>query len=498
MRGWKNLGVVETIYEEEDYEFSSASPSLSPALSSPCTPLHSRVESWSRATGHKAEVLIRVQGKCFHLHKDALTSRSTYLKRQLTDFVSDFALPLNISAETFTLVAEFCYGAHLVITLLNLAALRTAAELLEMTESNCDGDDNLLHLTDTYFRQVVAVNRDYASVVFRSCLSLLPEAETAAFLLSGCIEAFALSIDGDGGADWLNEVITVCPEDFQIVAGAIQRSFGNHDVVYKLVDLYLVRYSGKITEDEKTQICSSIDCSKLSPQVLLDAVQNPIMPLRFVVRAMLIEQLNTRRTIISAAAAAAVAADHTQIQPRVHHDNKKLIEPAGEATTLGSLLQRDTMLRQSAQLRATMAATSSRIQSLEEELNGMKKLLDECHEKQENSILLEDGRRSASFHYGTNENSNKITKGDKASASSSSFRIISGKGSAERSEGTSNWSSSCKGTPRSTKKISERLINGLKKAFRVSGSAKEAASKDKIIRYGGDIGYNKDGAIVIQ
>ncbi|KAH0995891.1 hypothetical protein GBA52_019755 [Prunus armeniaca] len=476
MRGWKNLGVVETIYEEEDYEFSSASPSLSPALSSPCTPLHSRVESWSRATGHKAEVLIRVQGKCFHLHKDALTSRSTYLKRQLTDFVSDFALPLNISAETFTLVAEFCYGAHLVITLLNLAALRTAAELLEMTESNCDGDDNLLHLTDSYFRQVVAVNRDYASVVFRSCLSLLPEAETAAFLLSGCIEAFALSNDGDGGADWLNEVITVRPEDFQIVAEAIQRSFGNHDVVYKLVDLYLVRYSGKITEDEKTQICSSIDCSKLSPQVLLDAVQNPIMPLRFIVRAMLIEQLNTRRTIISAAA---VAADHTQIQPRVHHDNKKLIEPAGEATTLGSLLQRDTMLRQSAQLRATMAATSSRIQSLEEELNGMKKLLDECHEKQENSILLE-------------------TDGDKASASSASFRIISGKGSAERSEGTINWSSSCKGTPRSTKKISERLINGLKKAFRVSGSAKEAASKDKIIRYGGDIGYNKDGAIVIQ
>lgn len=109
-----------------------------------------------------------------------------------------------------------------------------------MTESNGDGDDNLLQLTDTYFRQVVAVNRDYASVVFRSCLSLLPEAETAAFLLSGCIEAFALSNDGEGGADWLNEVITVCPDDFQIVAEAIQRSFGNHDVVYKLVDLYLV------------------------------------------------------------------------------------------------------------------------------------------------------------------------------------------------------------------------------------------------------------------
>lgn len=149
-------------------------------------------------------------------------------------------MPLNISAETFTLVAEFCYGAHLVITLFNVAALRTAAELLEMTETDYNGDDNLLHLTDTYFRQVVAVNRDYASVVFRSCLSLLPEAETAAFLVSSCIEALALSSEGDSGADWLNEVITVCPEDFQIVAEAIQRCFGNHDVVYKLVDLYLM------------------------------------------------------------------------------------------------------------------------------------------------------------------------------------------------------------------------------------------------------------------
>lgn len=45
MKGWKNLEVVETIYEEE-YEFSSSSSSLSPAPSSPPTPLHSKVEAW--------------------------------------------------------------------------------------------------------------------------------------------------------------------------------------------------------------------------------------------------------------------------------------------------------------------------------------------------------------------------------------------------------------------------------------------------------------------
>ena len=48
MKPWGNLGVVETIYEEEDYENCSTSPSdLSPSvLSSPPTPLHSRVEAW--------------------------------------------------------------------------------------------------------------------------------------------------------------------------------------------------------------------------------------------------------------------------------------------------------------------------------------------------------------------------------------------------------------------------------------------------------------------
>ncbi|XP_050388094.1 BTB/POZ domain-containing protein At3g49900 [Argentina anserina] len=494
MRNWKNLGFVETIYEEEDdCDFSSASPSLSPAISSPSTPLHSRVESWSRATGHSAEVLIRVQGKCFQLHKDPLTSRSTYLKRQLTAFVSDFTLPLNISAETFTLVADFCYGARLVITLFNVAALRTAAELLEMTETNDDYDNNLLHLTDTYFNQVVAVNRDYASVVFRSCMPLLPEAETVAFLVSRCIEALALSGDGDSRVDWLHEVITVCPDDFQIVAEVIQRRFGSHDVVYKLVDLYIMRYDGKITEEQKAQICSSIDCSKLSPHILLEAVQNPIMPLRFVVRAMLIEQLNTRRTILTAATAATYH-HHIQLPLLQHHYDVAKSDPeAAPVATLGSLLQRDTMVSQSAQLKATMAATSSRIRTLEEELSGMRKLLEECHnEKNERSIMEEAGgkRRSASFHFGSSDENNS-SKMISKSGSSSSFRLLNYRGK-EKTDGN-NWSS-CTGTPGLTKSISQRLISGLKKAFRVSGS-KDVSDK-KIVSHG-DGGDNED-IIVIE
>ncbi|KAL5556794.1 hypothetical protein UlMin_039030 [Ulmus minor] len=453
MRGWKNLGLVETIYEEEYYELSSSSScsSLSAAPSSPPTPLHSRVEKWSAATGRKTEVMIIVRGKGFHLHKDQLTSRSTYLKRQLTASVTEFTLspPLNISAETFTLVADFCYGARLVVTPFNLASLRTAAELLEMTEADGDGDENLVQMTDSYFSRVVAVNSEYASIVFRSCLSLLPEAETAAFLLSRSVEALNLTDDGDGWIDWFDDVIlTVSPDDFHIVAEAMQRRFNNHDVVYKIVDLYIHRHDGKITEEQKSHICSCVDCNKLSPLLLLEAVQNPIMPLRFIVRAMLVEQLNTRRCIISTTTTAVSAAG----KHRRHHSGS-------DPTTLGALLQRDAAIRQASLLKTTLDATSLRIRSLEEELIGMKRLLIES-EKRGRSITSDSGR-SVSFHAGSG---NRVEKEEKVGASSMRFRLIDNGNCRETSGGV---------TPSLTKKISERLVNGLKKAFGVGRSGKD-------------------------
>ncbi|EXB94050.1 BTB/POZ domain-containing protein [Morus notabilis] len=462
MKAWKNLGAVETIYEEE-CEFSSSSSSLSPSPSSPPTPLHSRVDKWSLAAGKKTEVLIRVRGKCFHLHKDPLASRSTYLKQQLTDSVSEFTLspPLNITAEAFTLVADFCYGARLVITPFNLAALRTAAELLEMTEANGDDDDDeedgssLVHITDTYFRRVVAVNREYTSIVFRSSLALLPEAETAAFLVSRCIEALDLTDDGlgDCGMDWFEDVIlTVCPEDFHVVAEAMQRRFNSHDVVYKIVELYIRGHNGKITEEQKSQICSSIDCNKLSHKLLLDAVQNPLMPLRFVVRAMLLDQLNTRRSILSA------TADRRR---RLHSDD-------APPMTLGALIHRDAAIRQASHLKATLDATTLRLRSLEEELSGMKKLLLQNADCDHDRSLVMDrsGGRSASFHVGSE---NKVRKEDRFSANSARFHRCGGEEESRvKSRENSLSLSSCKANaPTLRKRIGQGLINGLRKAFGV-------------------------------
>ncbi|KAG6666070.1 BTB/POZ domain-containing protein At3g49900 isoform X1 [Carya illinoinensis] len=467
MRPWKQLGIVKTIDEEKEYGFSSSSPSLSPTdLSSPPTPdLHTRVQAWSLARGQKTDILVRVHGRCFHLHKDALTTRSTYFNREITE-ISDFTLspvPLNITPETFSLVADFCYGSHIVLTPFNIAALRTAAELLEMADTNGDGEEeNLMQITEAYFRRIINVNREYASIVFRSCLPLLPEAERTAYLGSRCVEALSSSVVEGGGGDGVNvpcfdDVISMSPEDFLIVAKSMHRRLTSHDVLYRTVDLYFKGYSGKISDDLQAQICNSIDCNKLSPQLLLEAVQNPIMPLRFIVRAMLMEQLNTRRSILISS----TAADHIQPCRQRTRSSSKDDGPI----TLGAILQREAALRQAAHLKAAMDATSSRIQSLEKELNVMKKLLNEP-EILQRSILMGSGR-SSSFHYGSE---NKIERGDRGSASSASLRCHVRSGE-KAVGGSSSWDKgSCNNVGSTPKNIRRRLINGLKSAFWISKS----------------------------
>ncbi|KAK0608907.1 hypothetical protein LWI29_037879 [Acer saccharum] len=515
MRSWKNLGVVETIYEEEYEDSCSSSHSSSLTPSSPLANLQSRVEARSVANSCKTDVLIRVNGTGFHLHKDPLTSRSTYLKRQLTD-LSDFSLspPLNITAETFSVLADFCYGAPLVITPFNVAALRTAAELLQMTDTNNGGDENLRHITESYFSQAVSVNQEYALIVFRSCLNLLPEAETTAFLVSRCIEALTLMQEGYGIVNLFEDVITLRPEDLKIVAESMYLRFSSHDVVYEIIDLYLKEHNGKITEEQKTELCSFIDCNKLSSQLLLQAVQNPRMPLRFIIRAMLAEQLNTHRSIFSSTPC------HHQHSLLKHHQRNP-----SDPITLGTILQRDAALREASQLKAAMNATSLRIQNLENELSGMKKILDETEkeknelndmnnrllheqaEKERNDLINgvkkllhqteierselndmnrllcepENGKsvlhsgRSVSFHYGKE---NKVKRGERGSVSSLNVRFPSRE--ERRVLGSSSPEGSCNNGKKKNKNIGQRLISGLKSAFRVSkpSSNKEILSRD--------------------
>jgi len=112
----------------------------------------------------------------------------------------------------------------------NVAVIRTASEMLGMTAA-----DGLSHMAEMHFCDVVCTNPEQALTVLRSCMPLLPEAETTASVVSRCIEAL-VSVHG---ITRLNEVNEMQPRDFQIVAESLGRRYENHDVLYKMVDSYL-------------------------------------------------------------------------------------------------------------------------------------------------------------------------------------------------------------------------------------------------------------------
>jgi hypothetical protein len=125
-------------------------------------------------------------------------------------------------------------------------------------------------------------------------------------------------------------------------------------------------HKGKLTE-EKSRLCYNVNCTKLSQHVFMHLVQNPRLPLRFVVQAMLVEQLHSHQSVL-------LIRHHNHDAAAPPPPPPALLKGAhlsgafssGDASmTLGDILQRDYALRQSAHICASMQVTGARIESLE-------------------------------------------------------------------------------------------------------------------------------------
>uniref|UniRef100_A0A0D9X0Y9 NPH3 domain-containing protein n=1 Tax=Leersia perrieri TaxID=77586 RepID=A0A0D9X0Y9_9ORYZ len=411
-RSWQELGVVDTIYEDDHEEeeeeeeecFDSPTMSSSPAATSlSCSPppfamppsLRDAVREWSRVNGPcKPDVIIRVQEHCFALHRDPITSKSSYLKRRLSES-SDIAvdLPSGLTVDAFVDAVASCYAAAAeALSPATLAAAWAAAGWLELRAGEDDDDDGLARRAEDYFFQEVATDNGRAAAVLRSCTAFLggEAAGAAASLLVRCLETLASS-GGGGGGRWLDDVAALPVEEFEVVVEAMRARFAHdHDLMYTIVDHYLENHRGKLTEEEKSRVCYNVNCTKLSHHLFMHLVQNPRLPLRFVVQAMLVEQLHSHHSMLLSTTTAA----------HPHH----AAAAGGNGMTLGDILQRDAVLRQSAHIRASMNATSQRIDCLERELAGLRTRL----------------RRSEQQAAAAATASAAI---DRASAKSASFRI---------------------------------------------------------------------------
>lgn len=116
-------------------------------------------------------------------------AKSGYFKKRLTE-LTEHELPEDFPGgpETFEMIALFIYGSSTLIDPFNVAALRCAAEFLEMKEEYCVG--NLCERFDLYLNQVVLQSWDDTLIVLQRCQTLLPWAEEL-LIVSRCIESLA-------------------------------------------------------------------------------------------------------------------------------------------------------------------------------------------------------------------------------------------------------------------------------------------------------------------
>ncbi|RLM64627.1 coleoptile phototropism protein 1-like [Panicum miliaceum] len=144
-----------------------------------------------------SDLLVKVGGVNFHLHKHPMISRSARLGRLVDeasalhgpDATTVLELPdLPGGHGAFELAANFCYGVVVDITAANVAVLRCAAEYLEMTEELEEG--NLAFRAEAFLTYVVASSWRDSVAVLRSCEGLSPWAEDLQ-LVRRCSESVA-------------------------------------------------------------------------------------------------------------------------------------------------------------------------------------------------------------------------------------------------------------------------------------------------------------------
>lgn len=106
-----------------------------------------------------------------------LVAKSNYIRKLILDTKESDVSRINLSdipggPEMFEKAAKFCYGVNFEITVHNVAALRCAAEYLQMTDKYCD--NNLASRTEDFLAQVALTSLSGALVVLKSCENLLP------------------------------------------------------------------------------------------------------------------------------------------------------------------------------------------------------------------------------------------------------------------------------------------------------------------------------------
>ncbi|KAE8721127.1 BTB/POZ domain-containing protein [Hibiscus syriacus] len=124
----------------------------------------------------ECDLKIEIVASSFALHKFPLVSWSGRIRKLVVDTKDAKVSRINLSSvpggpEAFELVAKFCYGIDVEITLSNVAVLRCVSHYLEMGEEFAE--KNLEARTEAYLKDVVLPNISSTIAVLHHCENLL-------------------------------------------------------------------------------------------------------------------------------------------------------------------------------------------------------------------------------------------------------------------------------------------------------------------------------------
>ncbi|KAJ7542376.1 hypothetical protein O6H91_10G103700 [Diphasiastrum complanatum] len=183
----------------------------------------------------------------------------------------------------------------------------------------------------------------------------------------------------------------------------------DHDQLYRTISIFLKAHP-QTSQEERSLVCRSLNCQKLSQEACIHAVQNEFMPLRMIVQAMFVQHIQTRRVLNnqlricngvnfeSLPPSGQLMSPHKKILSRLSRNDPFRLECSEE---IGSDLERlpfgrspDTNVAhlQANFLKSDLEETNDRLQVLEEELAHMRRTLSEAsiknrHCPQQTSVL---------------------------------------------------------------------------------------------------------------
>lgn len=162
-----------------------------------------------------------------------LVAKSNYIRKLIMESDESELTRIDLSdipggPAIFEKAAKFCYGFNFEITVHNVAALRCAAEFLQMTDQFCP--NNLASRTEDFLSQVALFTLSGAVTVLKSCRHLLPFADDLN-IVKRCVEAVSAKACSEANfpsrssPNWWTVELAVLDVDFfgKVIAAMKQR-----------------------------------------------------------------------------------------------------------------------------------------------------------------------------------------------------------------------------------------------------------------------------------